>query len=636
MNLKQIAVVTLLIVLAVLLLALFAVFLTSPELGPPPAPASFSLKNFGTAGSQGYAVFNYRGTGNLTLLSHEANAGKAIFVLNDPQAIEASGLPDLVAQLKSLEKYGYTVSLTNTTTLGNGIYVVPTGAIPSYVLFNLQQNVSNATFIYIGQKDLLISNGIKKHDWYGQLLPEQRKRLVQYDGPLDVFLESANRSIPEDILYYRWEQNSNSTSNLSGNGLQTKTVSMGSGTYLRVIYSLDDSLFGAEDSMPLALSNETLVPQPQSIFPWEKASLMISLARTNGTAYLSITKDGKELKHELLRRVTEESVFPERLQYEEPGEYVLLVSDNGGPIASGILHVKDLQIRPLEQRGFIYVFSVTVDGQPVTNSEALVSIGNSSMKNEFFVTEGTLTVPAKPNPGMNIFNIDVFGTVVPVPVENRSEQLVDIYIKYGIPGLAIVLLVYFGARLTRKPMYILRFGDVGTYIREEARVTMDEAIGAFTKARQDLRLGKSPLTPHEFSMALKRYVTNGADVTEGNVEAILKKLVDAGLLETHRNYYQLRGEGDAKKNVLRRMVREKLIEGGIEFRETGYRFITKDYEIGFFGGKFSKKTLLVVDDEAEVRHILAGLDEAEQAKLRIMQVNNKLSFVPIDRLNEAL
>lgn len=637
MNVKKALVLALVVVLVVLLLGLSAVlFLSVPEAGQEQSQPAFSLSGFGAAGGRGYAVFSYRGAGNVTVISHDSSPGKNIHVLDDPQAIEATRLSDLVEHLKLLERYGYSVSLSNGTTIGDGIYVVPTGAIPSYVLFNLQQNSSNATIVYIGQKDLLLSNGIKRHDWYGQLTLDQQRRVVQYDGPLDTLMESGNISLATDILYDRWDQKANHTVQLSGSGLTTATVPLDNASRVRIVYELGGTLWGAEDSAPLGQQGELLLLQPQSIFPWEKSSLTFSLSRTNGTAFFSIIKDGKELKREMLRRVTDESIFIERLQYDEPGEYVLLVTDNNGTLANGMLHVKDLGIAFLEQRGLAYVFSVSVDGEPLDNTEAKVSIGNSSMKSDFYVTEGALTVYAKPNPGPNTFNIELLGTTMPVLVENRSEGLIDFYIKYLIPGLALVVVVYFGVRLTRRPTYTLKFGDVGTYIREESHVDVGGALEAFVKAREDMRLGKSPLTPHEFSMALKRYVTNGADVTEGNVEAILKKLVDLGRLETHRNYYQLKGEGDVKKNTLRRMVREKLIEGGIQFKDVGYRFITKDYEIGFFGGKFSKKALLIVDDEAEVRRILAGLDETERAKLKIKQANNRVVFVPINRLDEAL
>jgi hypothetical protein len=200
----------------------------------------------------------------------------------------------------------------------------------------------------------------------------------------------------------------------------------------------------------------------------------------------------------------------------------------------------------------------------------------------------------------------------------------------------IMLLVYFGARFTRKPKYRLRFGDSATTIRQEIRVPLSRTVESFKKIRADMRLGNSPLSPLEFSISLKRYLTNGADITEGNVEEIIKKLVTTGTIEGHRDYYQLKGEGNVKRNTLRRIAREKLIESGTMFTDDGEKFITKDFEIGFFGQKFSKKGIVIVDDSSEIKNILSGLSSLENSKLKILQANNMLTFVPIDKLSDVL
>ena len=84
------------------------------------------------------------------------------------------------------------------------------------------------------------------------------------------------------------------------------------------------------------------------------------------------------------------------------------------------------------------------------------------------------------------------------------------------------------------------------------------------------------------------------------------------------------------------MIREKLIESGVMFKEKGRKFITKDYEIGFFGEKFSKKGVIVVDDVSETKRIMNGLSSQEWARLKIMQSNGTITFVPIDNLNDVL
>ncbi|MDD5339683.1 MAG: hypothetical protein PHV13_00355 [Candidatus ainarchaeum sp.] len=629
------------VLLVIALVSLIAALLMQvPEAQKERVQPLFQVLQTGMAGNNGYAIFNYRGTGNITILSYNSEPSKDIYIINDSQAIEATRLPELIAQLKTLEKYGYTVSMSNSTKMSNGIYVLPSGAMPSYVLFNLYQNNPNVTLVYVGSTDLLLSSGMKKNDWYGALTQPQRMHIMVYNSTLDEFLDKGDRSIPLDILFNTASRQRNATIHVSGSSLKTATIDMSNATRLRLIAEFD-GLYGIYDSAPLQTlpvpaTRKVLAPKPASVFPWEKSTLEFSLKRTNGTAFISINKDGKEVRRDMLRRVTDENVFLQKLQFSEPGEYVLDVSDNSGTIASGMLHVSDLQVALQERRGTTFVFSVIVDGAPLSDTEALVWLGNSSTKRKFYVSDGLLTVNAKLDRGTNVFNMDLFGTVIQIPVENNSDPLLDFYIKFGIPGLGIVLLVYFSMRVSKKPMYTLRVGDSATYIREEVRVPTAEALETFKNAREDLHLSNEPITPHEFGVELKRRITNGADVTEGNVEGILKSLVTAGRLETHREYYQPKGEGDVKLNTLRRMIKERLIENGVQFREAGRKFVTKDYEIGFFGDNFTKKAIIVVDNESEIKQLLARLSDSERAVLRIRQANDLLVFVPIDRLGGAL
>lgn len=623
--------------LAILLGAgIFILFAAVPEAQKERVQPLFQVLQTGTAGDSGYAIFNYRGTGNITVVSYDSEPFRDIYIINDSQAIEATRLPELISQLKGLEKYGYRVSMSNGTGLGNGIYVLPSGAMPSYVLFSIYQNNSNATLVYVGSTNLLLSSGMKKHDWYSTLSPYQRRRMLLYNGTLDDLMQRGELPIARDILLNSGTMQRNMTLRVSGSGLRTASLDIANASRIRLICELD-GLYGIYDSQPLHLRDLTVLrPQPATIFPWEKSTLEFSLTRTNGTAFLSVQKDGKEVRRDLLRRVTDENIFLQRLQFSEPGEYVLEVTDNAGPIASGMLRVRDLQVELKERRGMTYVFSVLVDGAPLGDSSAVVWLGNSSTRRKFYISDGELTVNARLDRGTNVFNIDLFGNVIQIPVDNSSDPLLDFYIKFGIPGLGIILLVYFSARVSRKPVYTLRIGDSSTYIRQEVRLTSADALEAFKGAREALHLPAAPITAHEFGVELRRRFTNGADVTEGNVEGILKSLVNAGRLEAHREYYQLAGEGDARVNALRRMVREKLIENGIAFREAGRKFVTKDYEIGLFGENFTKKAIVVVDSDSEVNSILRRMSEPDKALLRIRQANDMLSFVPIDRLGGAL
>lgn len=596
--------------------------------------SSFIALDSGTAGDYGYTIYNYRGNGNLTVLSYDSQPKLNITIINDSQAIQSSKLPELISQLKTLEKYGYEITVSNEPKIGNGITVIPSGALPSYALFILQQPSYNGTIVYIGAKDLILSTGIKEVKWYDMLSSDQKNHVIVYDGTLDELLEQP-LSFSEEILYNKWMLRSNDSSTLSGSGVKSSVIHMDSNGYVRLIYDFDN-FHGIYDSPYLEKSPHLLIPSPQSIYPWERSSLQFDLNKTEGAAVLTVKRNGDIIQSEELRTVTDQNVFIKKFEYETPGEYFIIVDDDSGNLASGLLHIKDLQVSLLQKRGVSYLFSVTVDGKPLTNTETTVWIGNSSVTKKYYITNGEIAVNANLNQGENIFNFDINGRTIHVIVNNQQENLLDFYLKYGLVGFVIVIVVYFGARITRRPTYRLRFGDSSTYIRQEIKLPLDRALECFKKIRHDMHLGTSPITGHEFTVSLKRYLTNGADVTEGNVEEILNRLVKSGYLTTHRDYYQLEGEGDVKRNVLRRIIREKLIESGTTFKEQGNKFILKDSEIGFFGEKFSKKAIIVVDNESELKLILSSLGDRERASIKIAQTNDTISFVTIDKLSGLL
>lgn len=597
---------------------------------------SFAGLGMGRAGDSGYAVFSHEGPANVTLVSLRARPDLRITIINDSDGIEMESLPEFISRVEALEAYGFDVEVTDTRMLlsEGGLYIVPTGAIPNYVYDDLWYNATQRQVVFIGYDDLVIRDGVKKEAWYASLSEAQRGRVHVYNMTLDE-LNGSGIGIVEDMLYNSWNVESSSSRAFGGSGHDTITTYLGGSSYLRLIEG-NGSGGTVIDSPPIPGAGKSLAPEPAAIYPWGSSTLSFDLTKTNGTASLSVMKDGEEVLKEELSRVTDENFFIKRLGFEEPGEYAILVSDNDGLIASGLLHVYDLRISLREIQGVNYVFEVTVDGQPMKSAEAKVWMNNSTISKDVFVYDGLLSVGAQPEQGLNTFNVGLLGTVVPVQVNTPGSSLLVFYATYGIPGLLIVAVVFVLARMSRRPVYRVRFSDLGSEIRREVRTSPSGALGAFLKVRQEMRLGKSPLTAEEFAISLKRSVTNGADVTSGNVEELLNKMCQAGLLECHRGYYQPRGEGDVRKNALMRMAREKLIENGVPFTAKKDRFVTKDFEIGFFGGDFRRKALIIVDDEQDARKLMSSLDDRQRSMLNIRMSNGMLEFVPISRLGEYL
>ncbi len=610
-------------------------FVLSEALDDAETEVNITNIKMGRAGDSGYVVFNNKGDINISLISLESEPYRKLIILNDTNGMGMDKLPRLMAELDGLKDYGYETVVSNKQHIGEGLYLIPTGAIPYYVYDDLWHNDTNSTILFLGHSDLVIRNGIKKENWYDTLSQEQKERVRIYNSTMEEYLESDTRFLLSDILTNAWAVES--IRNFQYNdGHHTAEVNMSRESgYLRMIYENSKSR-RITDSSELPRIGRSLSPKPPDIFHWQKSNLSFELNRTSGMAKLSVFKNNELVMREDLRRVTDDNFFIKNLEFDEPGNYIIDVSDNQGRIASGILHIKDLDIELIDRAGVSYIFNITADGKPLNSTEVSVSLNNGTQTKDFYVTEGLLKINAKLQDGTNIFNIGILGTTIPVEVEHEGSSLLRFYIIYGLPGLAIVGLVFLVARMSRRPVYRIRFSDVGSQIRKEVRLDSDDAISSFKKIRKDMNLQKSPITAEEFSIALKRYITNGCEMTSGNVEEILNKLCKNDILESHQGYYQLAGEGDVKHNALMRMIREKLIENGIPFKVMKNKVSTKDYEIGFYGGKFKKKALIILDDEGELRSIMNRLDEKEKCRLKIKESNNMVVFVPISRLVEYL
>ncbi|MEM3075924.1 MAG: hypothetical protein QW590_03805, partial [Candidatus Bilamarchaeaceae archaeon] len=96
------------------------------------------------------------------------------------------------------------------------------------------------------------------------------------------------------------------------------------------------------------------------------------------------------------------------------------------------------------------------------------------------------------------------------------------------------------------------------------------------------------------------------------------------------------GEGRIKEKALLRTIREHLIANGIMFKEVGNKFTTKDFDIGLYGEKYDRKTIIVVENDDEIERIMNSLGERERVELRIKQANGLITFTKINRLGEIL
>jgi len=588
----------------------------------------------GRAGDAGYAVYKYSGTGNVSMLSMKSQPEKDIFVLEE-EGLEVERFDEFVERLMVLEKYGYTINTVGSwKKLRSGIYIVPNGAMPYYVLQSMEAEGDSKTVIYIGSESLSYRNGVKNEEWYDPLEDSLKDRIVMYNGTLDQMMEKGTDEFVESLLYNSWAVEDETVVQVKGEGMDTAVIGMDGNQYVRILYYVGN-VSGLKDSRKMP-SQEVLVDaSPEQIFPWEKTALMFTINRSNGTAYFVIEKDGKVKVRDKLDYVSEENVFLKRVKFESTGNYIVKVIDDRGKIGGGTFNIKELNVDFVESIGRFYTFSVYVNDEPVDGEKVTVGLKNSTNRQEFFISNGKLTVPAKLDEGLNTFEIEVMGRNYEVDVLNDYESIFDFYFKWGIPALGLVAIAIIIGRMSRKPVYSIRVGDFSRSIRKEISVPVKKAESLFSIARSDLGI-KGPLTSKEFSFALKRNVTDGADVADGNVEELLKKMSSLGIVENYRSYYQLSGEGDVRRNTLLRVIKEILIENGKKFTDKKRYFSTRDYDIGLFGDNFNRKAVIVFEDEYKMDSEIKKLNIKERAKLSLREKNGLVRFATIDSLKDVL
>ncbi len=617
-----------------LLVILLAIFQPLSSEKPIEFGGNISINIINRIGNYAYILLTSEGQGNITLFAYSEKPSKEVFILND-KGIGMSRFEELVTNLRQLEENGFSIKLSGSTAKVNrGIYVVATGAMPFYVFDSLKE--TNATILYIGKKDLFLQAGnIKSREWYSELSEQEKKKILVYDKTLDEFLENKG-DINSVILENSWILKNKKNFYVSGKNKTTLSLQLSNisdNAYLRVFYNFGKNATSIVDSSVLG-GQQFPIQKEFNIFPDEKFEFEVNLNKTNGTVYLIIEKDGDEISRIKEARILDEGVLYERLSFKEAGDYVLKITDNSGIIGGTIVHVRQLSIALKERRAHSFTFSIILDGEPVDKTESAVSLNNGEPKN-FTINKGQLLINARLNKGSNDFTFSVFGSKYKVQVENNYEDATEIYIKYGTPGAILVLAIYIFARLSRKPVYIIRIGNTAREVRKEIRCPSKRALELFKLTRKELGIS-GPITAQEFGFILKRHFTEGADVTEGNIEEVLKELEKEGIVQHKRGYYQLKGDGNLDTNVMQRIIREKLIERGINFSLKNDRFLTANYEIGFLGSGRLDKAIIVYDNEADFKKWFNSLTEKERATIRIKRFNGSLNFISIDKVEDVL
>lgn len=609
-----------LLIVGFFLLLVVGVALLTPEPQTEQKISNISLSGFGSSGGDGYAIFSHSDKGNLTLISYSFKPKKQITLVTDKNAIEAKNPLALIEILKPLENYSYKI-LTNSSTFDDGIYIVPTGAMPDYVLEALR--TKNSSVIYFGSTDLLIQNGIKKRQWLTDLDESAKKRLIIYPMTLDEYLEKRNFSLIDDILYQKWSLENKKTLYFDGSNLTTLSIPINS-SYLRIVSN--SKLFDSE----LLKQTPTINITPNKVYPMGKINIEYTLNKTNGSGYISVKKDTKIVFKESYTRISDENTLIKKLQFEEPGDYIVEITDNSGVIASGIIHVYDLRFNYIETRGYSYIFSATLDGTNISESDVYVSLNNDSEGRKFYIEKGLIAVSAKIPKGTSTFYFNFNNYKHSISVENNSEDLLEFYLKYGSIGVFLILIVYLFAKFSRKKVYIIKIDDSQLPSRKNIVITVSEIMDLFKSIYSGL-----PISASEFSSYIRNNYSKGAEITDGNIEAILQKLVKLNLLENYYTFFQI-PIGSVRRNSFLRQIQDQLIENGIDSELVDSVFISKDYTISFESPQIGRKSICVFENLMEIDKYFKNLDNIEFSKIQLSLSNGFLKITTIEKLGELL
>ncbi len=627
-----IAFVVLLVLAATLVLTIFTVSEEEAEMG------YVEIVSKGRAGEFGYYLYNANGTGSVKLLGLNESSKNRIAILSET-GIGMESFNEFVEEMDSLQEYGMTVEVIGRSDMRNvrdSILIVPTGAIPDYILNTLGSTGTFNTLIYIGKTDLKMASSLRKDYWYAQLDDATKGKIIVEEYTLDEFMDdpALMEKFKQDVLENRWAVISEAEEGFENyNGEKSIFVPLEKNGYLRLIYHAGQKK-GVDDSGFLPIEPVHMETDGE-VYPWERAAVSFTLSNTTGKAFYTVEKNGVILLSEDLGRIGVEKAFYYTYEFEEPGDYIVKVYDSSGMLGSTYVHVKDIQVVREGTWDIRTVFSVTVDGEPLKTGHLYVSINNEEAE-KYPIIDGHVTVAEKLQSGTNIFRVQYLEYKEDIVYERGDVGTIETYIKWGPFILVFIIIIYVLATMRKQPMFTIKIEAVARKERNTVEVSCNRMVDCINYLEEKFGWEKVPVKLGEIAYSIRKNITDGADVLDGDLEAILKTMEARGLVERDGDYYQLKGWGDVKKNVLMRRVRDILVKNGIRFKEKkkgfdiGSALLSADYL------DMDKKLILVFDGEEDMRRFMSSLKGSERARLEVKKTNDMIRLIAIDRLDEIL
>lgn len=596
----------------------------------------------GRAGTDAYFLFAANGSGKAGLVALEEKPKTSVAVLSetgiDDETTER--FDEFVEGVSELEDYGIGVDVAGASGLRGlreTVIIIPNGAMPKYVLDDLASlHARGNTIVYIGKTDFVLSRELRQEYWLAQLDNETRGRIIVKEMKLGDFLDSpgAMDALRGEIVRNEWAKAGEEEFGFSGfSGSRTLFVPLADKQYYRFFYDTAGGK-GVVDSQQLIME-PIKVSATQDIYPWETSELFFTLNQSAGKVIYVLERDGEQIASEELGYVGSERVFYYTFEFEEPGDYVFWVYDNSGRLGSAHMHVRDIDISIVEARDVRVLFNITVDGEPVRSGKARVSLDGVEER-EFSITDGQMAVPARMKSGENTFRVRYLEYVETITYTQSQEGLLETYAKWLLPGAAIIIIVYVFASMRRRPTYSLRIEKMGKKKTNTVWVSPEQITDCILDVEKSCGWKDVPVSLKELMQSFKKNITNGADMYDGDVESLMKRMEERRLVEKHGDYYQLGGWGDLRKNVMKRKIRDALVVSGEKFREAWGGFELDRFIVSTEYFNTDKNLILVFEDEEEKRKFLEMMEPLSRAEIELKMENGKVTITTIEGLSEFI
>jgi hypothetical protein len=680
-----------------------------PQKGAETANDSFSfdahLKESGIANAgvknAAYATVGLDGSGvrnsNFTFLWLADRVPRDVYLLDYPMA-DAADQSFKSSLSASLRAYGFALkdaSESDVALMRKSVLLVSTGAIPEFLTENnsLEEflergNVlvySGMPFNYALQADgsLSVSNysGVAAYTENGiesKLNGSVVNQLadgtsVGFGGGYLYIMPNATdaQELARTVVYGEWQKllgmesyETEPAGNFGLNKTFFASASTETSGYGRIIYALNTTngtMYGVLDTPEMEKLRGS-IRGDTPILPGVGFNYSVYLNETyNQTTTLELglvaIKDGNVVDRLPVAAANVRDVWvspPSSYRNNlTPGDYLLELKDGNDAIhAKAQLHVENLSARLASVSGFRYAFLVLLDGKPYSGGVS-ARLDGSEMTKEYTVGgDGMMTVPADVPSGAHVFHLLAENQEMDVPYDNTQTSLAGFYLQYGVPALLVGGTLYVLLKRPARKKYRVNMPAFSDPEPQTIPMNEKEFMGIFDDVQKCHGWRNAPLTPAEIRSGLRSKFARrgkGIAITDSNLSNVMEELERKNLVRSWNEYYapvQWLGKEDIRFHAARRMVRDRLIEKGLAFKDRGDFFEVaggagKTFYHTYNGNRVAGRVLrnakagrnvLVFPDAEALSQFALSLNECDEEKIRMGMeiVHNRVALTTVE------